>query len=90
MFQVLKKYLECNLSEQWQVVEWLWETYVSVIPIRHKGEKSIRFQYRVINFSDCEIDEVLFEHQYNTSFDTFSTKQEAYSAAFDYILKEIP
>jgi len=79
----------CARPEQWKVVGWLWETYaidVSVIPIRFKGERTISFQYRVINFSDPEVEEVLFEHQYNMSFECFSTKHEAYSAAFDHIL----
>jgi len=78
--------------EQWKVVSWLWETYlidVSVIPVRYKGERSINFQFRVINFSDPEVEEVLFDHQYNTSFECLSTKEEAYSAAFDYILNNL-
>lgn len=78
--------------EIWQVVEWFWEVYlidISIIPFREKGSKSVGFQYRVINFSDPEIDEVMFEHQYNRSFHTFFTRKEAYLAAIDYILKEL-
>jgi hypothetical protein len=81
-----------SIPEQHEVVDWLWETYlidVSTIPIREKGYRTVKFQFRVINFSDPEVDEVMFEHQYNSSLQHFSSKQEAYSAAFDYILKEL-
>lgn len=79
-------------AQHWQVVEWLWETYgidVSVIPCKEKGTRSVEFQFRVINFSDPEIDEVLFEHQYNTRDSQHTTRREAYSAAIDYILKNL-
>lgn len=76
--------------EHWQLVDWYWETYridISVIPIRFKGEKTIGFQYRIINFSDPEVDEVVFEHQYNRGYTIYATKEAAYSAAFDELLK---
>jgi hypothetical protein len=85
-------YFEISAPEQWQVVEWLYETYgidVSVIPVREKGTKSVYFQYRVVDFRDDNVDEVLYEHQYNRRFLISSTKKESYSAAFDYILKEL-
>lgn len=75
-----------------QVIDWLFEKYlidISVIPFREKGSKSIGFQYRIINFSDNEIDEVMFEHQYNTRGEVFTSKQEAYSKAIDDALKLI-
>ena len=81
-----------SAPEQWQIIEWLWETYlidVTVIPIRFRGERSVSFQYRVINFSDPEVDEVIFEHQYQRCFEQYTSRSAAYSAAFDYILNNI-
>jgi hypothetical protein len=81
-----------SIPEHHKVIDWFWETYlidVSTIPVKEKGSKSIGFQYRVVNFSDPEIDEVLFEHQYNKSFHIFTTKQEAYSKAIDYVLEKL-
>lgn len=81
-----------SAPEQWQVIEWLFKTYlidVSTIPFKEKGVRDIWFQFRVINFNDRNIEEVIFEHQYNTNFERFKTKQEAYSAAFDYVLTNL-
>ena len=79
-----------SAPEQWMVVEWLFNTYlidISSIPVKHRGERSINFQYRVVNFNEIEIQEdVLFEHQYNRGFQEYSSKHEAISAGIDYVL----
>jgi hypothetical protein len=68
-----------SAPEQHQVVEWLDQKHIYVSVIKKKG----------IGF-DCSIritnDDGDYIEKYNRPF---STRQEAYSAAFDYILKEI-
>lgn len=76
-----------------EVVDFLWEKYsifVSVIPIKRRGERQIYFQYRITDFrgnsEESSIDmEVLFEHQYGSNFEEFGTPQKAYNAAFSVL-----
>jgi len=64
--------------EQWQVVEWLRVNYNIYIWIPQPYEDGEAFAYKVRS-----------EDGITTNIGTFDSPQEAYSAAFDYILKEI-
>lgn len=76
-----------------EVIDFLWEKYsifVSVIPVKRKGERQIYFQYRITDFrgshEEMSIEmEVLFEHQYGSSYEEFTTPQKAYNAALSVL-----
>jgi hypothetical protein len=64
--------------QQWEVVEWLWE--------KHKIHVGVELYFNMDgrNFSAFGQSDS-FKHPFNGH----KTRQEAYSAAFDYILKEL-
>jgi hypothetical protein len=72
-------HFEISAPEQWQVVEWLRVKYgiwVSIFHKRHSENKHYGFVIKQAN----ELETKLWE---------FPTPQEAYSKAFDYILKQL-
>ena len=72
--------------------DWLWETFgifVSVIPVKRRGENSIYFQHRISDFRNNFHDiEVLFEHQYNGS-EEFESPYIALEAGLVVAIKSI-
>jgi hypothetical protein len=77
----VEKFIENARPEQWQVVEWLRVKYkINVFAIRDGGYWISKYQ----DFNKEEEQspkEIIIAHK--------NTKEEAYSAAFDYILKEL-
>jgi hypothetical protein len=88
-----------SAPEQWQVVEWLrlnhgiW-VYVSPYHSRPDDNKTGKwlfesFEPEVSVIKDQEFGKELQVDTTDISRFTYNTPQEAYSAAFDYILKEL-
>ncbi len=74
---------ENKIPEQWQVIEWLWNEFkLWVYVIRDGG-----WFTPTITDSYDEDDQGAIEVKIKGRVD-FDSAQEAYSAAFDYILKE--
>jgi len=71
----------CARPEQWQVVEWLRINHG--IEVETYKSNYNRYDYRIINGKESLMYLKLPLHR------SFHPKQEAYSAAFDYILKEL-
>jgi len=70
----------CSAPEQWQVVEWLRvEKGIWIEVCKPVRQKLFRF-----NIDSLNTNENLF-----TSVVSFSSPQEAYSAAFDYVLNKL-
>lgn len=78
--------------EQWQVVEWLRINYgINVLPIEsytYPDEIKNRWKYQIVNKQEKDRD--IFNKKFFIESDyEFQSPQEAYSAAFDYVLKEL-
>lgn len=63
------------------VQKWLWETrtiHVSVIPIKEMWIRQIYFQFRIVDFREIGIEDVvMFEHQYSNSHLEYTGQDEA-------------
>jgi len=70
--------------EQWQVVEWLRVNHNIFIEVRHLPFNQ-RFGYRITGKYNEKDKGVLYPY----NFTHFNSPQETYSAAFDYVLKEL-
>ncbi len=68
-----------EMLQQWQVVEWLYSNHDIWISIDMVEKDSFFYS---INKANWEVKQTIFS-------DDFETPQQAYSAAFDYILKEL-
>jgi hypothetical protein len=76
-----KSWYLCSRPEQWQVVEWLRVKYkINVFAIRDGG-------YWISKYQDFNKEEEQSPKEIIIAYK--NTKEEAYSAAFDYILKEL-
>lgn len=67
------KILGYSAPTQSLLQKWLWETFnifISIIPIKDKDCPIIRFQYRIIDFRE-DLEEVKYEHQYNSDWEIF-------------------
>ena len=76
---------EITLPEQWQVIEWLRVNHnieVFVTPLFSETRFNISYQNRKYDANIIINGKYLFKKQ-------FKSPQEAYSAAFSYILKEV-
>jgi hypothetical protein len=78
--------------EQWQVVEWLRVNHgINVLPIEsytYPDEIKNRWKYQIINKQ--EKNRHIFNKKFFIESDyEFQSPQEAYSAAFDYILNNL-
>jgi hypothetical protein len=89
-YEKLQEFNYSSGSDVYSAVSWFMDIYsihISVIPIKRRGEMSIKYQYRVIdfrvNFSDIEI---LFEHQYNGSLPEYNSSKDAFDNAIDYAI----
>lgn len=93
---ILKDCYKNYAPEQWQVVEWLFDKHGIDVSVYGKlpyivfpdsefgeGELQWHFEYRIIQNKDGQKCEVIEPK------DWFNSKQQAYSAAFDYCLKEL-
>jgi len=68
-----------SAPEQWQVVEWLHLNHNIWISVDMVEKDSFFYS---INKHDWEVKQIIFS-------DDFETPQEAYSAAFDYVLNNL-
>jgi len=85
--QKLWNYLKLSAPEQWQVVEWLRVKHGIWISIQLDEYKVDKMYYEyTINTINVE-ERFGFEH--NRRLLNFISPQEAYSSAFDYVLKEL-
>jgi hypothetical protein len=71
---------EYRIYEQWQVVEWLDKKYNQYIHIQKHTRNGLKCYSPFINNKTVKKD---------VFFNDFDTPQEAYSAAFDYILNNL-
>jgi hypothetical protein len=71
-----------SLPEQWQVVEWLRINHGIWVSVTINGlNKTFNYDIHCINKQQGSLDNIVICG--------YETPQEAYSAAFDYILKEL-
>jgi hypothetical protein len=79
---------EYDAPEQWQIVEWLrvkHGIWITVTPVLvEKATSPIKFDYEIY-YSD----EIKYGDEVEIDYLPANTPQEAYSAAFDYILKKL-
>ena len=80
----------CSMPEQWQVVEWLRVKHGIIIELLVDGWKDdncVSAEFLCYRIFIWQIGKP--KPHYNDDLGALSTPQSAYSAAFDYILKEL-
>jgi len=86
-----KNHVDCSAPEQWQVVEWLRVNYgIWVYPLPIDDEMKL-WQCRIVKgqpFSNLKNTLKIINHG-EISYRGLYSPQEAYSAAFDYILNNL-
>jgi hypothetical protein len=77
--------------EQWQVCEWLRVNHnIDLQAICNYSEKGRSYRMGIIYIKENKVESVFLRKDYGfTDFIEFYSPQEAYSAAFDYILNEL-
>jgi len=77
--------------EQWQVVEWLRVNHgIDLQAICNYSEKGRSYRMGIIYIKENKVESVFLRKDYGfTDFIEFNSPQEAYSAAFDYILNKL-
>jgi hypothetical protein len=86
IFEKLGKHPMISSPEQWKVIEWLRVNYGIWVEVNHCGT------FNEFAFKICKLNKknVKTEPHHISDFSKgWSSPQEAYSAAFDYILKEL-
>lgn len=82
---------ECSAPEQWQVVEWLIINHGIWISLVADNDYTFKFEINTWSWYENEKcyrlgHRVLGETMWETSSTPYKSPQEAYSAAFDYII----
>jgi hypothetical protein len=77
-----------SAPEQWQVVEWLRINHGLWVGIYYHNDNN-KYQYIIDLLKLHSIKNWLFDGDTIDNGKQFNSPQEAYSAAFDYILKEL-
>jgi hypothetical protein len=83
---------EYNAPEQWQIVEWLRVNHnIDLQNICNYGRLGRTYRMGIIFINEKKEVDTIFLRPIDTPFKfiEFNSPQEAYSAAFDYILKEL-
>ena len=83
---------EIEKPEQWQVAEWLRVNHdIDLQDICNYGRLGRTYRMGIIFINKKEEVDTIFLRPIDTPFEfiEFKSPQEAYSAAFDYILKEL-
>ena len=83
---------EYDAPEQWQIVEWLRVNHnIDLQNICNYGRLGRTYRMGIIFINEKKEIDTIFLRPIDTPFKfiEFNSPQEAYSAAFDYILKEL-
>jgi hypothetical protein len=83
---------EYDAPEQWQIVEWLRVNHnIDLQDICNYGRLGRTYRMGIIFINEKKEVDTIFLRPIDTPFKfiEFNSPQEAYSAAFDYILKEL-
>jgi hypothetical protein len=83
---------EYDAPEQWQIVEWLRVNHnIDLQNICNYGRLGRTYRMGIIFINEKKEVDTIFLRPIDTPFKfiEFNSPQEAYSAAFDYILKEL-
>jgi hypothetical protein len=74
-----KNKINCSAPEQWEVVEWLLQSHKLWISVQF-SQDTVKFEYLILS---------TFSKNPYVAEGNFNSPQEAYSAAFDYVLNNL-
>lgn len=79
----------CSRPEQWQVIEWLRIKHGIWIEVHHIKTFDVnRFHLIIWNYKNTE-DYITIHCKNGVGYKVWNSPQEAYSAAFDYVLNNL-